>query len=273
MRQSDGNGESRADRGKQKLLEANMMKILSFCRNKKAGWEGVIFQESDGRTRITNGVGIWDDSEQRRSSLELVDWIDLSAVCAGLERYALHSPLLECLRQLQDRDNPADREYLSRPLIAGLTCAVSESAIDIRGDSGIIAQATEPGPTLQQKELLAQYQRVLKLAKKHGIKISYRDHLRKRLRTEWQAYQETAQRRTAMFQKLLDQAQVLQIRGIHVGYRDDAAVQKWNGLYEDYRKTFWASSACSRMEQIARTLERLERSLQQEPTSVKQIWL
>lgn len=63
------------------------MRILSYCRHKTAGWEGVIFQEDDGQVWITNGPAIWNDSEKRRASLETVAQVDLAAICKNLERF------------------------------------------------------------------------------------------------------------------------------------------------------------------------------------------
>ena len=88
------------------------MRILAFCRHKSAGWEGVIFQEDDGRTRITNGVAVWDDSEQRRAALEEVKNVDLQAICEGLERYSLHHALLKLLRTAPEAADKQDQEYL-----------------------------------------------------------------------------------------------------------------------------------------------------------------
>lgn len=72
----------------------------------------MIFQEDDGRTRITNGVAVWDDSEQRRAALEEVKNVDLQAICEGLERYSLHHALLKLLRTAPEAADKQDQEYL-----------------------------------------------------------------------------------------------------------------------------------------------------------------
>lgn len=108
------------------------LRILAFCRHKSAGWEGVIFQEDDGRTRITNGIAVWDDSEKRRAALEEVKSVDLQTICEGLERYSLHHALLELLRTDPEAVDKQDQEYLAEPLVEELRFQISDEKIDIR---------------------------------------------------------------------------------------------------------------------------------------------
>lgn len=48
------------------------MEVLSFCRHRTAGWEGIICQRDDGKCFIVNSLGAWEDSEKRRAALEVV---------------------------------------------------------------------------------------------------------------------------------------------------------------------------------------------------------
>ena len=258
--------ESRVDPGIENGKEGCDMQILEFCRQRTAGWEGVIYRDDAGQAYITNGLAVWDDSEQRRAGLERVERIDLDGLCQGLRRYQLNDQLLKLLQALSGAENPADRDYLARPLLKELTYKISPvEGIKISSSGGIVAQAAAPEPMLEQKVLLEQYQRVLATAKARRVCISYCNHLRRRITKEWKDYQDTAQERDQLFQQLLDQAHLLQMRGVHVGYSDDAQVQRWNELYGKYEKTAYRSSPVSQMLWVTRTLSEWEREFQTDP--------
>lgn len=53
------------------------MKILKFCRHKSGLWEGVIFENNSGKHYITNGIGVWEESEKRLEGLDIVHAIDI----------------------------------------------------------------------------------------------------------------------------------------------------------------------------------------------------
>ena len=227
------------------------MKILMFCRHKSAGWEGVIFQEDDGRIRITNGAAIWDDSEKRRASLEEVKTVELQNICDGLEHYNLHDRLPALLRARMDQD------YLARPLVKDLRYEISEQQIDIRCSGTILAQAKGPSPILDQKSLLEQYSSVLKLGKERRVQISFVNHMRRKIRTHWKEYLTAAADRAQTYQKMLDQARVLEQRGIHIGYRYDKMLQEWYRLQVYYEMFYRNGNICHEMEWIARELKDL----------------
>lgn len=63
------------------------MEILHLCRHKTAGWEGVICQRDDGRHFITNGLGVWTDSEERRAALEVVSEIQPEVLRICLRKF------------------------------------------------------------------------------------------------------------------------------------------------------------------------------------------
>ena len=242
------------------------MQILEFCRQRTAGWEGVIYRDDAGQTYITNGLAVWGDSEQRRAGLERVERIDLDGLCQWLRRYQLNDQLLKLLQALSGAEDPADRDYLARPMLKELTYKISPvEGIKISSSGGIVAQAAAPAPLLEQKTLLEQYQRVLATAKVRRVCISYCNHLRRRITKEWKDYQDTAQERNHLFQQLLDQAHLLQMRGVHVGYSDDAQVQRWNELYEKYEKTAYQGSPVSQMMWVARILSEWEREFLTDP--------
>ena len=242
------------------------MQILGFYRQRTAGWEGVIYRDDAGQDYITNGLAVWDDSEKRRAGLERVECIDLDGLCQGLRRYQLNDQLLKLLQALSGAEDPADRDYLARPLLKELTYKISPvEGINISRSGGIVAQAAAPAPLLEQKKLLEQYQRVLMTAKARRACVSYCNHLRRRITKEWKAYLDTAKERDRLFQQLLDQAHLLQMRGIHMGYSDDAQVQRWNELYGNYEKTAYRNSPVAQMLWVARTLSEWEREFQTDP--------
>lgn len=75
------------------------MKIIHFCRHKTAGWEGVIYQDDHGKVFITNGLGLWEDSAERRAALELVPDIQPGALYEGLEKFRPDPSLLKLVRE------------------------------------------------------------------------------------------------------------------------------------------------------------------------------
>lgn len=243
------------------------MKILEFCRQKTASWEGVIFQGDDGKVYITNGLAVWDDSEKRRASLEKMEHIDLGLVCERLRSYQLNHTLLEMLQALGGTQDPVDRDYLARPLLKELTYEISaEKGIKISSSGGIVAQAAAPSPLLNKKALLEQYQRVLTTAKSRRACICYVNHLRRTITKEWKDYLAVAKERRDLFEKLLDQAHLLQMRGIHMGYRDDAQLKKWNELCQRYEYIGRRNSPVTRMGYAADSLSEWEQEFQANPT-------
>lgn len=237
------------------------MKIEAFCRNKKAGWTGVIFREDNGRTRITNGVAIWDDSEKRRAGLDLVERIDLQEVCDGLERYHLNDQLLAALQSFPQDTVLADQEYLARPLLEGVTYEITEERIRIKNDHTVLAEAKGPDSLLDQKKLLEQYRNIYQMAKKRGVKVSFSEHYRWKLQRKWKEYESDAEARQESYRRLLEQARVLQNRGIHMRYADDGELNRWRELYRQYTKHNDALAPCAGMERLAQELAGLEREL------------
>lgn len=76
------------------------MKILKFCRHKSGLWEGVIFENNSGKHYITNGIGVWEESEKRLEGLDIVHAIDIPRLCHCLEQHHCQDDLL---RQLLER--------------------------------------------------------------------------------------------------------------------------------------------------------------------------
>ena len=175
--------------------------------------------------------------------------------------------MLKLLQALSGGEDPLDRDYLARPLLKELTYKISDvEGIKISSSGGIVAQAAVPEPLLEQKTLLEQYQQVLATAKARRACINYCNHLRRRITREWKDYLDTAKERSDLFQQLLDQAHLLQMRGIHMGYSDDAQVRRWNELYWSYEKTAYRNSPVTQMLWVARTLSEWERDFQNDPT-------
>ena len=223
----------------------------------------MLYQDDAGRMHITNGVMIWDDSEERRQRLEWIDHLDLKTLRKDLERYQPCSDLTRFLQEHPEGLGPVDLEYLSRPLVKGLRFQLHQEGFKIVCDSAVIAQVRRQQPLFSKKLLLEQYRRILTLARKNKVKIAYKERYRSRIQNQWETYQKAAAAREELYKKLFRQAQFLQQRGIHQGYRDDVALQQWNDLYAQYDKTFWHSSVCFQMETIAAQMNRLEELLSQ----------
>ena len=241
------------------------LRILAFCRHKSAGWEGVIFREDDGRTRITNGVAVWDDSEKRRAALEEVKSVDLQTICEGLERYSLHHALLELLRTDPEAVDKQDQEYLAEPLVEELRFQISDEKIDIRCSGFIFVQARGPAAALEQKALLEQYQRVLQEGKARKVQISFSNHFRRRLLERWDEYLTAVEDRLRTYRKMMELAWLLERRGIHLGYCNDHVLQDLYDQHSSYSAFYHAGSPCQEMEWIARELMGLEQAFAECP--------
>lgn len=75
------------------------MKMICFCRHRTAGWEGVVYEDDQGRHFVTNGLGNWELNESRRASLEEVSSIHLGELCECIEKYRSDPALLRILRE------------------------------------------------------------------------------------------------------------------------------------------------------------------------------
>lgn len=241
------------------------MRILSYCRHKTAGWEGVIFQEDDGQVWITNGPAIWNDSEKRRASLETVAQVDLAAICKNLERYQLNQKLADMLREMPDAVLSLDQAYLTKPLLTKCCYEISDRKIRIWNNTNEIACARAPLPALDRATLLERYQRILKTARERKIKISFRNHFHKKIKENWERYLAEDVERRRIYQELYGLALQIQQRGIHIGYRDDYVLQDWYRVHARYEELSDWRSACDRMEEIARELARLEQAFSDGP--------
>lgn len=118
---------------------------------------------------------------------------------------------------------------------------------------------------IHKKTLLEQYQRVYQAAKAQGTKINFCNHYRRKIQTVWKKYESAAAAREELYHKLMEQARVLQKRGIHVGYTDDAELQQWRELYGQYAEYYHSLNPCCTMERTAQELAGLEQALVLEP--------
>lgn len=63
------------------------MEIVRFCRHRTASWEGVVCRRDDGRCFITDGRGVWEDSEKRRAALQPVSEISPETLDRCLKKF------------------------------------------------------------------------------------------------------------------------------------------------------------------------------------------
>ena len=77
------------------------MKFLHYCRHKTAGWEGVVYEDDEGKCHVTNGIGIWEMNDRRRSSLETVPVIDMEKLRAYAEKYCPYDKVLSLLQAVE----------------------------------------------------------------------------------------------------------------------------------------------------------------------------
>lgn len=231
-----------------------ILTILSFCRHRTLGWEGVIFQGDDDRIQVTNGIEIWENPDHLWGGLEMAKEIDLTKLCAALENHHQHQEqLLKELREYPNRPLSPDQEYLARPLLEGTTFVIQSDEIKISTPSSVLVQVRSP-VRLRYKKLMADYREVLALAKERNLCISFVNHFRRKIRANWHSYQTELEKQCCLYESLMEWARCIQIRGVHVGYRDDAALQSCGDQCAKYMEHFYSHAICTQMVWIAKEL-------------------
>lgn len=151
-------------------------------------------------------------------------------------------------------------EYCTRPLLHGLVYEISERRISICTEDTCFISAGICDP-LEKAALLEQYQRVRRLAKKNGVRISYTTHVRKTICEKWEEYETAFHDAQSLFHQMIEQARLVERRGIHYGWRDDQELERLNELDARFQRYMERSSAVSLMAEVKHHMDALEREL------------
>lgn len=163
-------------------------------------------------------------------------------------------------------------EYLTRPLLNGLVYEISESRISIHTESTCFICAGICAP-LGKAALLEQYQRVLRLARKNGVRISYTAHVRKTICENWAEYEAAFHDANNLFHQMIEQARLVEQRGIHYGWCDDQELERLNELNARFQRYMEHRSVVSLITEAKYNMDALERELTERSDSLCMISL
>jgi len=168
--------------------------------------------------------------------------------------------------------NEKDIEYLSRPLIEGLVYIIENEHVKISSPHTIFAENRTIIPFMKD-EILSMYKSVVQKAKSKGVKISYKQHMRKTIIERWSEYEISCDNAKILFKRIIEQVKIVQERGIHRGTRDDSELDKLHKLCNEYNKFYWRSSIISHISSIYYSLKNIERDLSASNSSLYKIYI
>lgn len=126
-----------------------------------------------------------------------------------------------------------DKQYLLQDL-QNVSYAISKDRILIEGfDHDYFF--CECFSKYTKKEIFGYYSEIVQLCKQLGVKIQYTEHYKKRVLELWQDYGSYYEKSRVAFAKIVEQAYVVQKRGIHKECRFDRELDKLRALKEKYR--------------------------------------
>lgn len=156
-----------------------------------------------------------------------------------------------------------DDNYLSRPLIEGVSYEISDTDIAIQSPHTCYVRCKLPRRR-DKDALLCQYSGVMASAKAQGVKISCTLHIRKTIQDLWPEYEAACAEREKLFARLKELAQEVKARGIHLGTVDDEALSAAQEVCEQLAAYGDCGTPSSRIAEIGFDLSRLEQCLSRE---------
>ena len=155
--------------------------------------------------------------------------------------------------------------YLTAPLVDGLVYEISDELISIRCPHTCFISIGNISVPLEKAALLEQYKRLLQLAREKGVKVSYTSHIRKTVCGRWTEYMADFQAARRLFTRMVEQARVIERRGIHRGWSDDRELEQLYALQRQFEQYLYGDSAISRVAGAKSHLDDIERHLTQSP--------
>lgn len=163
-------------------------------------------------------------------------------------------------------------EYLLRPLIEGAVFTIENNYVRIASPSTIHAEARLV-TILSKAKLLAMYKAILQKAKTQKVKISFAQHIRKQIHDRWEEYESCCAEAGILFAQIIEQAKVVQARGLHYGTVDDTELAELQKLCSKHSKFFYGASVISRIAEISFRLESIDHDLSASESRLDQIYL
>lgn len=153
-----------------------------------------------------------------------------------------------------------EENYLSRPLIDGISYEISDTHIAIQCSSTCYINCTRPS-RMDKDALLRRYRNVLAMAKAQGVRIKYTRHIRKTIQQLWPAYEADFAEREKLFDQLLELAWQVKARGIHWGTVDDEVLSTIAKVSNQLAAYGYGGTPTSGIADISSFLSSHERSL------------
>jgi hypothetical protein len=166
----------------------------------------------------------------------------------------------------------ADAGYINRPLIESVNYTIEADRVSIACSHTSWVNEARIKP-LDKAELLTRYANVYRAAKAQNIKISFANHMRKKIIERWAEYENAIRSAGMVFDGLVEIAKAIRERGIHYGCGDDLEVAKLTVERNRHMEFHWRSNIITQITGIAHELRRLEQRLSSGNFGYGMIWL
>lgn len=139
-----------------------------------------------------------------------------------------------------------NHEYLCRPLIEGMTYIITADDLRISSPCTLFAGA-KPYIPLKKDAILQLYAEVLHTAKRCGVKVGYRLHLRRCVIENWDGYEKDCQEAQRLYAEMINKAKQVESRGLHYGTTDDSVLKALTIIEAKYKAMFWRNRSISQI--------------------------
>lgn len=155
-----------------------------------------------------------------------------------------------------------DKEYLSRPVIE-TTYRITDNEVYVVSEKGCTSYANiHKLERILKEDVLNLYSEVIKMAKAKGVKISYKNHYKRKINENWERYRDELIYYNDVFDKTRDKFKEVEKRGLHSGTTDDIVLREALDLRNEYIKCYWRTSTLSLIHGIYNDLQKHHRELQ-----------
>lgn len=114
---------------------------------------------------------------------------------------------------------------------------------------------------LNIKEMLSQYQSIVKEAKNCNVSISYKGRIKHSLNSLASEYESSYNQYQSLFSKLKELCEAKMKKGIFVGYCDDLELKEIFDIRNQMMAMFYRSEPLSKVMEIKSSLDRLSKPL------------
>lgn len=164
----------------------------------------------------------------------------------------------------QQQQLKLDKEYLKRELL-DVEYTITNDKIYVRDDVTIYANITRYTNFIDKKELLSKRQQIVKLAKQHGISISYKNKSKKIIEDIYDNYVKDYHKSQQLFDELIDMwKHVRDNRGIHMGTTDDYYLDLIHKKTWELQELFYRKNNISILETINKNINNMLEQIKSE---------